>query len=220
MSSALPARPRLDRDRIVEALLEIGVDRFSMHAIARHLGVSTTALYRYFSSREELLAAAMDAFCARLDLPETDQPWPDYLRALAIEFRRALLAMPGAAAYGTSVGPATPAAFEIVESALTVLRKGGFESVAAWRTYGLVVNHAFQSVLGQERFAAMEEENGPGGYRIYQLSDEERDRYPEIAQLVSSLYFDFDESFEASLECLISGIVVEHERALARRDRD
>ncbi len=189
-------------------MLEIGVDRFSMHGVARRLGVSTTALYRYFASKEDLLAAAMDAFCERLEieLPAADLPWREYLRELALSFRRTLLGMPGAAGYGTAMGPSTPAAFAIVERALGVLRRAGFTSEEAWRAYGLVVGHAFQCVQGEERFAAKVAAHGPGGYRIYQLSDEEKEHYPEVARMVASQRFDFDASFEASLEWILAGI--------------
>ncbi len=204
--STAPTRIPLDRDRIVAAMLEIGVDRFSMHRVARHLGVSTTALYRYVDSKEALLAAAMDAFCERLALPPADLPWRAYLRGLALAFRNTLLAMPGAAEYGTAVGPATPAAFAIVERSLAVLRRAGFTPEDGWRAYRLVVGHAFHCVQGEERFAAKVAADGPGGYRIYQLSEPERLRFPELARMVASLRFDFDTSFQSSLDWILAGI--------------
>ncbi len=212
MSQAAPLRVRLDRDRIVRGLLEIGVDRFSMHSLARHLGVSATALYRYFSSREELLAAAMDAFCDSLELPDPALPYPDYLRELSRAFRRALRAMPGAADYGTAIGPATPSAFKVIEGALGVLRAAEFTPGGAWRAYSLVVMQAFQSVQSEERFALLAERNGPGGYRVYQLSQSERERFPELASVVAAQRFDFDAAFEEALGCVVAGIVAEHER--------
>lgn len=212
MSHAASLRRPLDRDRIVTGLLEIGVDRFSMHSLARHLGVSATALYRYFSSREELLAAAMDTFCERLELPDEGLPYPDYLTRLGHAFRSALLSMPGAASYGEAIGPSTPAAFSILEAALRVLRAAGFTSSGAWRAYSLVVMQAFQLVQSQERFEKLVARHGPGGYRVYQLSAAEKQALPELARVVESQRFDFDASFAESIACVVAGIVVQHER--------
>ena len=212
MSEVAPARPRLDRRRIVEGLLEIGVDQFSMHSLARHLGVSATALYRYFGSREELMAAAMDAFCEGLEVPDAGAEWTEYLRLLGRAFRRRLLEMPGAADYGAAIGPATPSAFGIVEAALGVLRRAGFTGIGAWRAYSLVVNHAFHSVQGQEHFESLVARNGPGGFRVFQLSDQERERFPELSRVVDAQHFDFELAFEEGLACIVAGILAEHER--------
>ncbi|MET0369865.1 MAG: TetR/AcrR family transcriptional regulator [Sphingobium sp.] len=46
--------------------VEIGLDRLSMHGIARALGWSATALYRYFENKEAILAAARTAAFDRL----------------------------------------------------------------------------------------------------------------------------------------------------------
>jgi len=147
VSAPAPAapRPRLDRETIVRTVLEIGVARFSMHAVARRLGVS-------------------------------------------------------------------PSAFAIVEEALGVLRAAGFGPEAAWRAYTLVVNHAFRAVQGQEQFAALQERTGPGAFRLFQLSEAERRRYPEVARVGASLRFDFDESFARSLACIVAGLEVQRAR--------
>lgn len=46
--------------------VELGLDRMSMHSIARALGWSATALYRYFGSKDAILAAARTAAFDRL----------------------------------------------------------------------------------------------------------------------------------------------------------
>ncbi|MET0374465.1 MAG: TetR/AcrR family transcriptional regulator [Rhizorhabdus sp.] len=46
--------------------VELGLDRLSMHGIARALGWSATALYRYFENKEAILAAARTAAFDRL----------------------------------------------------------------------------------------------------------------------------------------------------------
>lgn len=58
------------RERILQVAerlaVEVGLDRLSMHGIARALGWSATALYRYFDSKDAILAAARKAAHDRL----------------------------------------------------------------------------------------------------------------------------------------------------------
>ncbi|MEO8724298.1 MAG: TetR/AcrR family transcriptional regulator [Sphingobium sp.] len=58
------------RDRIVRIAerqaVELGMERVSMHSIARALGWSATALYRYFENKDAILAAARTAALDRL----------------------------------------------------------------------------------------------------------------------------------------------------------
>lgn len=58
------------RDRIVRVAehqaVEMGIENVSMHSIARDLGWSATALYRYFANKEAILAAARTAALDKL----------------------------------------------------------------------------------------------------------------------------------------------------------
>ncbi|MEM7409638.1 MAG: TetR/AcrR family transcriptional regulator [Myxococcota bacterium] len=200
------ARAPLSQDAIVRAVLDVGVNRFSMHSVARHLGVTATALYRHVGSRDELLALAMEAYCARIVLPDASLEWRPYLEALAHGFRDTLLAMPGAAEYGTKIGPATPSAFAIVDHAIGVLREAGFSALGAWRAYSLVVNYAFSAVQGLEHFARLEAEHGSGGFRVFQLSAEERASFPNLAWTTDGIDFDFDATFDANLKAIVAGL--------------
>lgn len=210
-----PVRSRLDRDRIVEALLEIGIEGFSMHSLARRLGVSATALYRHFESREALLAAAMDHFCARVARP-TSEAWDIYLEELAVNFRFALLEMPGAADYASAIGPASEQAFALVEGALAVLRGAGFAPREAWIAYVFVIHHTIHSVQRQERFEALNRQRGPKPYRVLELGSAERERFPSLAAALPALDLDFERSFQTSLTFVIDGLRAEQRRQANR----
>lgn len=205
-------RPQLiDMPRILEAALEMGVDNLTMHGVARKLGVSPPALYRYVSSREALLDACMDHFCSHIVMPDPELHWRPYLTAMGRAFRQALHDTPGASNYGFKIGPTTPAAFHIINSALGVLRRDGFGARDAFTAYSLVIDHAMTSVQKEERMAVLEAQNGPGGYRILQLKPEEISDLPHLAQALSEWLslanpYDFDEGYNTQLECLIAGI--------------
>ena len=66
-------RPRsIDRDKIVAAANEIGVERLTMRAVAEHLGVTTQALYNHIGGRRELLALLANDYGDTFDLPADD----------------------------------------------------------------------------------------------------------------------------------------------------
>ncbi|MEM7217428.1 MAG: TetR/AcrR family transcriptional regulator C-terminal domain-containing protein [Pseudomonadota bacterium] len=213
----ITGRPALvDRERILRAALEIGIDELSMSSVARKLEVSTTALYRYYASKEDLLDACMNDFCRRISLPDADQPWQDYMAGLARSFRAALLALPGASAYGMKVGPTTPAAFAILDEALGVLMRAGFGAADAWRVYAMVVDYCFSFAAKWERFEELEAEHGPGGYAVLQLSEEALEPFPNLAAtLAATGVTDFSTAesealFDRNIGVLLAGLTADY----------
>lgn len=81
-------RPRrLKLDQIIEAALAIGLNQFTMAAVADHLGVGKAVLYGYVANREELLKIAMSRAVSHHLFPsDQGQHWAlwvlDYSRAL------------------------------------------------------------------------------------------------------------------------------------------
>jgi TetR/AcrR family transcriptional regulator, tetracycline repressor protein len=93
-------RPSLvGRDSIVRAALEVGFLEISVSAVARHLGVRHSTLYRYFASKNDLVVAAVDTVVARAPWPEPTAGWRHYLRATARALFRLLRDNPGLAAH-------------------------------------------------------------------------------------------------------------------------
>lgn len=77
----------LSHERIVEAAMEIadaeGLSAVTMQAVARSLGFTTMSLYRYVSSKDELLQLMQDAalpLARKITLPDT---WQEALRTWA-----------------------------------------------------------------------------------------------------------------------------------------
>lgn len=198
---------QIDREQILEAALSIGVDNLSMHAVARKLGVSTTALYRYVDSKDALINCCMDLFCERVLLPSKDLPWHEFLEGVGHAFRRALAQTPGAYAYGFKVGPTTPAAYRIIEDSLTALVDAGLTSREAWWAYGLVVDHAFVFAQKESHYREMERQHGPGGYRVVRLSDEEVAPFPVLGEVIANAQPpEFEEAFAYQLRCIVDGV--------------
>ncbi|MEX3105830.1 TetR/AcrR family transcriptional regulator [Streptomyces sp. V2] len=89
--------PQIGHDAIVAAAVAVGFEELSMSAVARHLGVKHSTLYRYFPHKGALLAAAADHVVAAMDWPAPCPSWRPYLRALARTTFRMFEAHPGLA---------------------------------------------------------------------------------------------------------------------------
>ncbi|HEX6487364.1 MAG TPA: TetR/AcrR family transcriptional regulator C-terminal domain-containing protein [Candidatus Dormibacteraeota bacterium] len=88
-------RPRvIDRERIVAAALEVGLENLTMRRVAEHLGVDPSALHYHVPNRDALLeAVASTVLEVAIDdrwTPPDDASWQEWVRAFAIELRRIL----------------------------------------------------------------------------------------------------------------------------------
>ncbi|MEM9132587.1 MAG: TetR/AcrR family transcriptional regulator [Actinomycetota bacterium] len=83
-----PGRPAIvDRDSIIDAGVDLGLDNLTLAALARSLGVRHAALYRYFDGREDLKAAIAGRIVSSLDL---SGPLGSDPRSVTVEFGRRL----------------------------------------------------------------------------------------------------------------------------------
>lgn len=73
-------KPVFDKEQAVQAALEEGVATFSLRGVADKLGIKPPALYRMFSSRDELQAAAMQKLAEHINDPAVATTWQDALR--------------------------------------------------------------------------------------------------------------------------------------------
>ncbi|MDM9585134.1 MULTISPECIES: TetR/AcrR family transcriptional regulator [unclassified Nostoc] len=78
-----PGRPRsvLSHQAILKAALdllaEVGYERMSIEAIAARAGVGKPTIYRRYSSKEELVADAIESLREEISIPDTGSLWSD-----------------------------------------------------------------------------------------------------------------------------------------------
>lgn len=82
---------RINRDQVLAGALaladEEGLGALTMSALAERLGVSTMAVYRHVTNKEDLLDGVVELLLTEFPSP-TDRPWPERLASLAADIRR------------------------------------------------------------------------------------------------------------------------------------
>lgn len=220
-------RGTLTRQAVVEAALSIadtaGLEAVSFRRLAADLGVTPMALYRYVSSKDELLVALTDRVFDEFEFPaDAEADWRDQLRDLARAFRRLLVAHPAIAEVGfAEVEGQSMSGLQIVDRILTVLRRAGFTLQEA----AMLEPHLERSVLAlvlletraaaaagnpEERAARIRVQRA----RLLTLPPEEFPNLTEGADYLCGAV-DPDEAFELALDLLIGGL----ERLLAAPGR-
>lgn len=93
-----PARPRLDRSRVIAAAIESadaeGVEGLSMRALAARLDVVPMALYKHVTDKEDLLVGMVDALILEFGEPAAGLSWRERVRARVLAARATLVAHP------------------------------------------------------------------------------------------------------------------------------
>ena len=156
-------RPGFSRDDVVDAALEIGIADFTLTAVAKHLGVAVSGLYRTISSREDLLAACLERIAAKVDVPAAGRRWPDAVRAHAEAIWTMLERYPGLAGVIMGVPWAHQLFAAPVAQACQVLIDGGLGVEEA----GVVLDFVGDTVISThaqiEVMRSPVAPSGPGG---------------------------------------------------------
>jgi AcrR family transcriptional regulator len=197
--------PQISRDQIVAAALEIGMKDLTMAAVARRLGSSPQAFYRWVRDRDELFALVAEALVERVELPAVDgRPWRDWLRELANHVREALLDAPGLAVHSITHYRASPGFLRINERTCEVLVAAGFSPLDAQRTY-LTFGSVLLGWLAREDTLRDARGQIPG--ELEETFAGSQGRYPILEQVAAAAITDSSETrWEHMLTTLLFGL--------------
>ncbi len=125
-------KTRLTKQAVVDRALALGdaegLEALTIRRIATELGVTPMALYWHFRNKEELLAGLGDQIWSELDTGvDLSAPWDVQMRGLLESLLHVLRAHPCASQLILEGEKQSSAALVASETALAVLRRGGFD---------------------------------------------------------------------------------------------
>lgn len=119
----------LDPKRIATAALavldKVGVNGFSMRAVANALGVTPMALYHHVRDKAELIAVMMDVANSEFPLPPPTGDWREDLWRMAQMSRQSMLARPAFMHLRREHRAWTPSVLRLTERWVTLWQQSG-----------------------------------------------------------------------------------------------
>jgi AcrR family transcriptional regulator len=208
-------RGSLTRDLIVRESLRLldseGLLGFSLPKLGRALGTDPTAVYRHFTSKDDLVLAIADKLLEEAaDGLSPSGCWVDTLADTTRRLRRSYLAHPAAAslsAYRTTQGPAE---MRMVDVIIGAVLDAGFEGAEAAKVYRALGDFALSWAGCEAAFLALDEslQQADRGAWASAYWSVDRADHPHIWKLRAELAdVDDDEIFETILSFVIGGIL-------------
>jgi|SRR5690606_25067516 AcrR family transcriptional regulator len=210
-------RPALTRRQVLETALALidadGVDALSMRRMGKALDRDPMRLYRFASSKDELLDGVVELVLSELRIPHTDgADWEEVLRRTARRFREIALAHPHVVPLMVTRPLGTPLALRPLgtlrplEDLLELLIGAGFDPKGALHAYRLYMGFLQGHVLNelQERVTDPEETDDLLRLGLHRLPVRE---FPRIRSLAAELAaYDGARELEEGLDVVIAGL--------------
>jgi len=205
------ARPRLDRERILDAAEAIasseGVGKLTMRRIGAELGADPTAVYRHFRNKHELLVELADRMFGTEIEVDPSLSWREQMK---IELRHAMYryrSHPDLAMLLAVQPDDTPSLQRIAERNLQTLTERGLSDADAARMFQVIENHVVGTGL---YYALVEDADDPrlvdrqSMRRVYAMLP--ADRFPHAVRVAPLLFPDLDESFDLGSDLILDAI--------------
>ncbi|MDR7300511.1 TetR/AcrR family transcriptional regulator [Haloactinomyces albus] len=213
-------QPTRSRSEIVAAAVEIadsdGLESVSIRRVASAVGLGTMSLYRYLSSKDDLVELMFDEICGEYVLPRApSSDWKEDLHDLVRQGRLIMHRHPWTPRLVLERRGYGPNVLRVLESFLTALDAAGVDPAAMLEIYALI-NGFIASYVASELADEQERRRRSGTaeqhrayLEPYLRSVVESGEYPVFARAVSASgkTADPDEQFERSIGRLLHGLV-------------
>lgn len=181
-------RPRLlTHDEILDAAVDLGLEKLTMKKLSTHLNVGTATLYQYFDSRKTLMrAAAVHAF-SDVPLPDDEgQHWSVLARDYVIAMQTLLAENPSYIHSNQHTDYGFEIHFKLIERFLEALSLRGFTAPEGMKVFNVVGMTAFAGaieIVRQQEFELLDETMPIVAKRQFErLSAEEFPRMTEVME--------------------------------------
>ncbi len=194
--------PQLTQESIVDAAQglcrRVGVEGFTMRALAESLGVSPMATYHHVEGREQVLLHVVERIMSAVEIPAfgSEVSWDARLWSYMQSMREAFADFPGLSDVLLTNGM-TAGAKRYMESCIAILENGGFTSADARSAFAVI----YTFMWGGSIFLAAQNRRKAAGKRKQRTG-----RIPTIDELASP------EATEIGYRTIVAGLERTHLR--------
>ncbi|MBV9592630.1 MAG: TetR family transcriptional regulator [Actinobacteria bacterium] len=209
--------PALSRDAVVDRALALadaeGLDAVTIRRLGQDFGVTPMALYWHVRNKDELLEAMGDALFADVDTSfDEGGSWADQLGVLLERLVAALRAHPGSVELAFPRILANEIGLVLTETALRLLREGGFTvrqgadiAAQALRTAVTLVSTEPGANVGEDP----EIHEQLMAAKRQAIASLPRDRYPNLVDSEDALFAceDAEVYYDSGIELFMAGVI-------------
>lgn len=202
-------RSRLDRTAILEAASEIvdteGIRALTLRRLGHVLGADSTAMYRHFRNKAELVSALVDQIFIDVPEPDPNRPWRENLREIMVAWWHIYRRHEELSAVMANQPDDEPRLFHLTEWTVQELLRAGLPAGEIGLYHQTIYNHTVGSGLVAAfspwltTLELREEQR-----RIYAALDPHR--FPSSAIAAPTLYPETEEAYLFSVELLLDSI--------------
>jgi AcrR family transcriptional regulator len=213
--SATEPRPRLSRERVLRAAVELaardGIESLTMRKLADELGAGAMSLYYYVPNKDRLLDGMIDSVFAEIELPSTDVDWKTAMRRRAISTREALARHPWAIGLMEGRTNHGLANLRLHDAVLGCLRAAGFSIEMTVHAYSVQDAYIYGFAL-QERDMSSETADDFAAEAQRQMTEYEAllADYPHLVEVVGGYIaksgYDYATEFLFGLDLILDGL--------------
>jgi AcrR family transcriptional regulator len=208
---------RLDAEKIVSAALlvveEHGLSGTTMRMVGAALGSDHTAVYRYFASKDELIAAIADRLFGEILQTPLTGTWRERLTQIATAGRTVYRSHPTIVDVLANQREDTPSLQAVNEIVVSCLREAGLDPSEVGLFHQVLVSYAIGTGLHEAAWGKLGDGARRMSRRYYAALD--ADEFPNITAVAGHLFPDEDEVFVFASDLLFDAI----ERAGQRNRR-
>ena len=206
-------RPRLSRERVVEAALAIadadGLGALTIRSLAALLGVKPMSVYYHVANKDEILAALVDVVFGEIELPVPGRPWRPEMERRAHSAREVLARHRWAIGLLESRTDPGPANLRHHDTVIATLRAGGFSPAMTAHAYAVLDSYVYGFAL-QEASLPFEGPESVGDVAVPIMERMAAGGYPHLVQMAMTYYlqpgYDFGDEFRFGLDLILDGL--------------
>lgn len=205
-----PDRPRLNRDRVLRAALELadqqGIAAVTMRELGRRLGVEAMSLYNHVDSKDDVLDGIVDLVVAEIELPDGEVEWREAMRRRAVSAREAFGRHPWAGALIDTRQSSGPGRLQYIEWVIGTLRDAGFTIELAMRAFSAIDSYLYGFLRQQQGMAAGEAGTEESAQAFLAAVPAEYPHVREITGLVLRHGYDPAHDFDFGLNLILDSL--------------